>query len=318
MDKLKVMFIDNRVEEVSCQWDNSGVNDTFDLIPIETIGHNVYNLLVVAEEENPDVIVIGFDLGRFDRALQNGADVIKQLRGSYGQGYKGFIIANSGGGARLFSQEGVSVDASADRTAEGLKNALSAIRKQLDLYDNSVALTSNNAQELLESKPMNFERLERKIIGLLNSNEITEELEILLEAFLGSRQNIAPLHHYWVHALSHFSSRLWELRMTNWIARLNEAAIKGAIELSDYTCSERFVLDFGSKALWNDNPGDYYLTLSNLEWMDWSNDWYTFAKSRIEVGSFPSEQAYIDWKTQWCNEHPTNPKTKELENKLRG
>ena len=292
MEKLKVLFIDNRMTEIRRQLKESGVSDEYEILPLKKIDHmTVYQV----SENEPDVIVIGFGLGQFHREYQDGADIIKYLKRKH---YRGRFIANTGGGVRLFAQKGAVVDASANRSGEGLRNALRDVANQIRLInDPSATIESGNAQMLLDSKPMDYELLERKIISLLNKGEVTPELELLLEAFLQSRQNYIPVHGRWVHALSHFSDELWGLRMTSWIARFNEAAFRGAIELGDTNCSDRLLSNFYSYAQWNDDPADFNITGENLSWADWTG-WYLRVKRRIEASPFESEAAFLLWKSQ--------------------
>ena len=121
-----------------------------------------------------------------------------------------------------------------------------------------------------------------------------ELLEATLEAFLNSRENRYRQHGYWVHSLSHFTKHLWERRMDGWIKKFNEVAFKGAKELHDPNCSDWLVGDFGGYAKFDDDPAEFHLTLSNLEWMDWK--YSAYAKARIEAGRFESEEAFLRWK----------------------
>ena len=123
-----------------------------------------------------------------------------------------------------------------------------------------------------------------------------ELIDAALEAFLGTRKNRYQQHGYWVHSLSHFTSHLWERRLTDWIKRFNEVAFRGANELSDSNCSDRLVADFGRYAAWSDNPVDFHLTSENLSWMRW--EYYGYAKARITSGTFESEEAFLRWQLQ--------------------
>lgn len=123
-----------------------------------------------------------------------------------------------------------------------------------------------------------------------------ELVEVALKKFMGTHEacNMTPYHGYWVHSLSHFTDKLWERRMTDWIKRFNEVAFSGANELGDDNCSDRLVGDFGQHAQWDDDPAAFHLTPENLVWMDWK--YFGDTKARIEASPFPSEEAFLRWR----------------------
>lgn len=114
---MKILFIDDRLNEIVRQWSLSGCDDDHELLPLTSFTSIEQTRQAVATLQ-PDVIVIGFGLGV---PGVTGADVIRALRE---QGYDRKVIANSGGGVGLFVRAGVTVDASADRNPEALKKAL--------------------------------------------------------------------------------------------------------------------------------------------------------------------------------------------------
>lgn len=103
-------------------------------------------------------------------------------------------------------------------------------------------------------------------------------------------------HLIWVHALSHFTKRLWELRLLEWVKSLYARAFRGAIEYGDGTYCERLIGDFATGSIWSDDPSEFGMTEENLPWaseMDYSLTVY--ARARIAAGVFASEQDYIRW-----------------------
>jgi len=116
----KILFIDDRVNEVLRQWHLSGCESEHALLPIEPFDSIERSAEAVGMYQ-PDVIVIGFGLGV---PGVNGALVIRALRD---RGYRGFIIANSGGGIIQFHDAGVAVDASADRNPNRLYQTLRSV-----------------------------------------------------------------------------------------------------------------------------------------------------------------------------------------------
>jgi hypothetical protein len=111
---MKVMFVDDRIVEIVNQWRLSGCESNCELLPllpfdsVELTGEMV-------DTFRPSVIVIGYGLGKPD---VTGSDVIQFLRK---RGYKGFVVANSGGGAEQFSRDGVEVDGVVNRNPHDLK-----------------------------------------------------------------------------------------------------------------------------------------------------------------------------------------------------
>ncbi|MFH1171369.1 MAG: hypothetical protein V1778_02425 [bacterium] len=116
----KILFIDDRMDEVLRQWHLSGCEAEHVMLPVRPFE----SLKLAAEAVSmfqPDVIVIGFGLGV---AGVDGAMVIRFLRD---RGYTGSVVANSGGGVQQFLDAGVEVDASADRNPAGLTEALQSV-----------------------------------------------------------------------------------------------------------------------------------------------------------------------------------------------
>lgn len=154
----------------------------------------------------------------------------------------------------------------------------------------------SEAIEIVRRAP-DYHESEQQVFEILAHEKSTPELvEAVLEAFMNTRTNSKPLHGYWVHSLSHFTDKLWERRLTDWIKRFNEVAFKGATEIPDDNCSDRLVYDFGSFSQWNDDPSEFGLTPENLAWMKW--EYAGFAKKRIEAGTFESEVAYMLWQLE--------------------
>lgn len=122
-----------------------------------------------------------------------------------------------------------------------------------------------------------------------------ELLDWALENFMKTRTNRREQHGYWVHSVSHFTKKLWELRpaMDKWIKEINRVSFKGANELGDSNCSDRLIGDFALNARWDEDPADFHLTPENLGWMNWKYAGY--AKARIEHGKFASELEFVRW-----------------------
>lgn len=119
---MRILFIDDRMNEVMWQWQLSGCEREHLLLPFEPFA-SVKKTRETMEKQQPDVIVIGYGLGKQNA---NGTDVIRVLRES---GYTGFVVGNSGDPSQ-FLQSGVEVDGMADRKPETLKSVLDNLKER--------------------------------------------------------------------------------------------------------------------------------------------------------------------------------------------
>lgn len=119
---LKVMFIDDRLGEVIRQWQLSGCASNHEILPLEPFD-SIERTCRMVETSQPNVILIGYGLGM---PGITGADVILTIRQ---RGYKGLIVANSGGGTEQFSRDGVVVGGVANRNARDLRMVMSTLTK---------------------------------------------------------------------------------------------------------------------------------------------------------------------------------------------
>lgn len=169
-----------------------------------------------------------------------------------------------------------------------------------------MSIEKEQFQEAIEmvKSAANYREAEEFVFTVIREEKSTPELiEVVLEVFLGTRENEKRKHGGWVHSLSHFTNILWKLQMVEWIQKFNEVAFKGAAELDDPNCSDRLVDDFALNADWNDDPADFHLTQQNLSWMDWK--YYEYAKALIEAGPFETEEAYLRF-LSWDGEAQNN------------
>ena len=132
-------------------------------------------------------------------------------------------------------------------------------------------------------------------LNALNGKASVEELDQALQTFMDSRENRYRQHGYWVHSLSHFTDKLWELGSLDWIKRFNEVAFTGANELGDPSCSDRLVTDFAKNAPFDFDPAEFHLTTENLRWMKW-DEYNEYEKARLDHGRFESDNALQQFK----------------------
>ncbi len=112
---MRILFVDDRLEEVFRQWELSGCDNIHELLPLEPF-ESIERTQELVKTLQPDVIVIGYGLGK---PLITGVDVIRSIRAS---GYSGAVIANSGGGGIQFTD--VQTQGSADRHPSHLAEVL--------------------------------------------------------------------------------------------------------------------------------------------------------------------------------------------------
>lgn len=113
----KVLFVDDRLDEVICQWQLSGCANNHELITLELFV-SIERTCQMVSTFKPNVVVVGYGLGKPD---VTGADVVRALRE---RGYNGYIVANSGGGIEQFDRAGVKIDGTANRNPRDLKEIM--------------------------------------------------------------------------------------------------------------------------------------------------------------------------------------------------
>ena len=110
----KVLFVDDRLNEIIYQWRLSGCGNNHELLPLEPFD-SIERTCQIVDTLKPNVVLVGYGLGKPDIT---GADVVRSLRQG---GYNGNIIANSGDGVEQFNRAGVEVDETANRNPHDLK-----------------------------------------------------------------------------------------------------------------------------------------------------------------------------------------------------
>lgn len=130
---MRIMFVDDRPEEIFSLWARSHCDQEHRLLPFEPF-ESIEQVEQMVARFSPDVLVVGFGLGRIGIT---GADVIKAVCAN---GFSGYVIANSGGGREQFDRAGAKVDASVDRNPEMLKKAL----LKLEGTQNGIQRTQGN------------------------------------------------------------------------------------------------------------------------------------------------------------------------------
>jgi hypothetical protein len=119
---IKVMFVDDRPEEVLNQWQIAidqmpASSSEFYLLPVE-IFDTEEKTLKLALHHKPDLIFVGFGLSS---KVSTGADIIKLL---HKHEFAGLVVANSGGSVYQFTRKGVLPESSVNRSPEKLRECL--------------------------------------------------------------------------------------------------------------------------------------------------------------------------------------------------
>lgn len=107
----------------------------------------------------------------------------------------------------------------------------------------------NVSNALSEDGPINWDTLALAIAAFL-----AFDADAYIQA-KGVRQDRRVV--LWIHALSHFIGKLWEMRQREHLKMLYAEAHKRSSETGDYGCMDRLFNDFLKHARWFDNPRDY-------------------------------------------------------------
>lgn len=119
----KILFIDDRLNEVIRQWQLSGCASNHELLPLEPFD-SIERTCQVVNTLAPNIVLVGYGLGKPDTT---GADVVRSLRQG---GYSEHIVANSGGGAEQFNRAGVKIEGTANRNPRDLKMVVDNLTKR--------------------------------------------------------------------------------------------------------------------------------------------------------------------------------------------
>jgi CheY-like chemotaxis protein len=119
---VKVMFVDDEPDVINRQWCCSGCANNHELIPLEPFV-SIEQTCQIVKALKPDVIFMDYDLGQGTLTV-NGALVIRALRQL---GYKGLIVANTGGNVENFRRYQVDVDGSVGKGSANLSAFLKTL-----------------------------------------------------------------------------------------------------------------------------------------------------------------------------------------------
>jgi hypothetical protein len=138
----------------------------------------------------------------------------------------------------------------------------------------------------------NYELVEHAVFAILESQTVNLELlDFVLNHFLSTRKNSKPAHGYWVHSLSHFIPKLWQIESYDWIKKLYIVAFTGACELQDPNCSIKLVLYFLEYRKYDTKPSDFGINNDSTAWINLS--YYDKEKIELENSPFESQEALL-------------------------
>lgn len=139
---------------------------------------------------------------------------------------------------------------------------------------------------------MDYLKAEEEVMsGLKDGKNVKEEVKCFIQA------RTPDNHGSWVHSLSHFTGKLWELREIDLLKELYRVALEGVRETGDSNCADRLISSFVFGAQWDDNPADYALIATEMSWMNWEYD--QDALEWFKKGKFLSEVEYLLWKVRF-------------------
>ena len=127
-------------------------------------------------------------------------------------------------------------------------------------------------------------------------------IDAVLEGFASTRPTWGSGHGSWVHSLSHFTGKLWELEQIEWFKNLSKIAFDGALELHNFNCCERLIGDFFRNTEWDADPKDFYITSALITSCEYVGEKHL---EQFKLAPFASENAFIEWNARWNLANPT-------------
>lgn len=304
MEKLQpiIFFVDNNTEEIMSLWENCHLSKNHLMIsftPFKSLEETIY--LITSSKAN--VIILGHYL---DGKI-TGVDVMDALKK---EEYSCIYISNTGGDAnKLFPK----IYNHANRDPWHLWNAVTSEKgeggrlKYLS-YDANLknfcdSINKKNYKEGLSlmKRIKHYHHLEGYVHAILKGDyckDSFETVESVLEYFIEQREDICPEHGFWVHSVSHFDNKLWELGLKKQLQVLLKIAITGANELNDENCSDRLIGGFFRFSEYTDNPLDYGITEKNIKFSGYLNE---YGKHRIQTGVYETKEAHVLSKLQFAD-----------------
>lgn len=299
--KALLFFVDNNPQEIMSQWKESNLSGNHKMVPF-TPFKSVEETVSLIKSSGANIIVLGFNL---TDGLPTGMDVLYRLKEV--EKYPAAYISNTGGDAKkLFP----AIDKHANRDGYTLWCAVSGVKderflglgyeKNLEYFN--LLLNEKRYAELLPvlRRVKNFCELESYLYTVLKKNiwkESPNTIRDVLDYFIQQREDFCPQHGYWVHSVSHFNEKLWELGLIDEVQRFIKISIQGANELSDDNCSGRLIRDFFHLSKYNDCPADFGIRPERLKFYEFTE----YEKARCEECEFTSEEEYLLFQLEYAD-----------------
>jgi hypothetical protein len=289
---LQVMFIDHQLEKINTFW--SQVKEQF----VEVFGNDFERYFQIvppkkflSQEETiedvrsnqPDIIFLGIGLGV---SFLSGVELARELASlqKSNDDLNYYIYANTDGDQGEFASTGtVSVCGSCNWRHSKCLNLLLKTYGDVESWGFGIKLKYpihiaqlRFAESFYREDSKNRYDLEQEIHRCLSGTDLSFLPEII-GRFIKMRKNLRAHHGYWVHSLSHFDEKLWQLKQYKLLKKLYMEAIQGAIETEDLNCLGRILYVFEKN--YTSQKGareEFGLSLENIEKLKPINNFFCF------------------------------------------
>lgn len=292
---MRVLFVDNRPEEIASLWAQSGLAPTDECLNEAFV--SLEQTLERIAEEKPDVVAVGFNLGR-------GLDITGDhvITAAQAAGFLGFFVLNSGGGSGAFPKPIRWANKSADRDPDKLKQLVGKFRFPLTCKRGAMDEVRKYLV-IAEGEDRPAEAAEILVVNARLGNDTPKTVvDAVLELFLSTASSSdSSAHQTWVHSLSHFTEKLWELRQVEWLQRLYKAAVSDSRSTENWNCVDRLVREFVELGEFSDRASDFGLGEEIVESMYWNGSAASvkereFILARVRADAFPTLDEWEAWR----------------------
>lgn len=314
--KHRVLFIDDRMDEIKALWAAVDCREKHELLPLEPFD-SISRAVQLVMQHKPTMVVIGHGLGQ---PGITGTDVIRALRVG---GYSEWIIGNSGGASPFFD-DGLRIGV-IDEFNIGRKGAMLNQCLSDSNFAASRPLTVNILKQYLQEGRLDdftatvpilakdvFVAEQLVAICLCQTSISAPALTVAIDRFVevGRWQSKPEDHGNWLHSASHFTKNLWELDDQMYAKKVYAQACGKIVEFEKkqtykiklaFNCLDRLVGNFLWCAKWDTNPAEYGFT---AEVIAIQHKWVGPGPvERTALFPFASEAACVEQRRIWEEEH---------------
>jgi hypothetical protein len=298
---LKVLFIDHQDARISDFWNEIGkefsesFGDSFEryfqIIPFSKFSSEQDTMDTILAVR-PDIIVLGIGLGV---ASPNGVELAQKLD-QFQKKYEllnYYIFANTDGDPSEFVVKGTAAVCGSCKwnPSRTLNLFIKVHTDTLTYNDGRLYPMSIMQKRFSESFSTGYSgeklhELESCIRQHLSNESVFADESQLFQDFIKVRKNTNPQHGYWVHSLSHFDNKLWELGKIEVIKKLYCETVQGAIISHDLNCLGRIISVFKENYSPTLGPKDEFgFSSENLDKLIAINNFY-FTRVQSLMGCY--------------------------------